>query len=85
MLIHVRTTLVIDDHLFRAAKELAAARGVTLSELLNEALRAALAQPERPAPRFQMITYGGGDPAVHHEPADLAAAIEEDDRSSVEQ
>lgn len=42
----MRTTLVIDDDLFRQVKEQAARRGCTLTSLVEEALRAALI--ERP-------------------------------------
>jgi metal-responsive CopG/Arc/MetJ family transcriptional regulator len=83
MLIDVRTTVVLEDQLAREAKRLAARRGISLSELVSEALRAALAEPVGPVPRFEMVTYGEGAPAAHHEPRDFAAALEEDDRSSV--
>jgi hypothetical protein len=39
----VRTTLNLDDHLLRSAKKEAAERGVTLTSLIEDALRAALA------------------------------------------
>lgn len=83
MLISMRTTIVLDDGLAREAKRLAARRGITLSDLVGEALRAALAEPSRPAPRFEMVTYGEGAARVHHEPKDFAAALEEDDRRSL--
>jgi hypothetical protein len=83
MLTYVRTTIVLDDGLAREAKRLAARRGITLSDLVGEALRAALAEPSKPAPRFEMVTYGEGAAPVHHEPRDLAAALEEDDRRSL--
>lgn len=83
MLIYVRTTIVLDDGIAREAKRLAARRGITLSDLVGEALRAALAEPSRPAPRFEMITYGEGAAQTHHEPRDLAAAMEQDDRRSL--
>jgi hypothetical protein len=83
MLILMRTTVVLDDGLAREAKRLAARRSITLSDLVAEALRAALAEPSRPAPRFEMVTYGEGAAPLHHEPKDFAAAIEEDDRRSL--
>ncbi|MGH2714258.1 MAG: ribbon-helix-helix protein, CopG family [Thermoleophilaceae bacterium] len=43
----MRTTLNLDDQLMRAAKKEAAARGVTLTRVIEEALRAELAP--RPA------------------------------------
>lgn len=80
MLVYVRTTVVLDDRLAREAKRLAASRGITLSALISEALRVVLAEPARPAPRFEMVTYGAGAPATHHEPEDFAAALEEEER-----
>ncbi|MBN1611726.1 MAG: type II toxin-antitoxin system VapB family antitoxin [Polyangiaceae bacterium] len=83
MRILVRTTLVIDDRLLRKAKEQAASRGVTLSELVTQALRSLLA--ERPPSRrqFVMPTYGGSQGPVHHEPADFATDFERDDREAL--
>lgn len=83
MLICVRTTIVLDDRLFREAKRRAASRGVNLSQLLDEALRAWLAEPDTPAPKFEVITYGEAAGRTHHEPADFARALEDEDRSSV--
>jgi hypothetical protein len=83
MLIYVRTTIVLDDQLAREAKRLALGRGITLSDLVSQALRSVLSEPVGPAPRFEMMTYGGGAAATHHEPAELAAALEKDDRRSL--
>lgn len=79
----MRTTIVLDDRIAREAKRLAARRGITLSDLVGEALRGVLAEPTRPAPKFEMVTYGEGAPRTHHEPQDLAAALEQDDRRSL--
>lgn len=84
MVICVRTTIVLEDHLGREAKRLAASRGITLSDLVSQALRSALAEPAGPAPKFKMMTYGEGAPATHHEPGEMAAALEEDDRRSLD-
>jgi antitoxin component of RelBE/YafQ-DinJ toxin-antitoxin module len=83
MIIRMRTTLVLDDDLLRQAKRVAAERNVTVSEVVNAALRESLARPPAEAPPFQMITYGRSDRRVHHEPKDFAAAIDDDDRSSL--
>ena len=83
MLIHMRTTLVLDDHLLRDAKRRAADRGITVSDLVNEALRAALRHTRASAPRFQMITFGERAPSAHHEPSDFANALEAEERSSL--
>ena len=81
MLIHVRTTLVIEDRLFREAKRRAASRGITLSQLVSEALRAALDRTSSPAREYAMVTYGTAGAGEGHEPADLAAALEDEDRA----
>jgi len=56
----VRTTISIPDTLLSRAKRAAAARGATLSEVVVDALRAAL---ERPSPEvakpFKLITFRG--------------------------
>ncbi len=83
MITCMRTTIVIDDGLLREAKRRAAKRGITVSQLIDEALRQTLAQRVEAAPRFEAITYGAGAPPVHREPDDLARALEEDDRASV--
>jgi hypothetical protein len=53
MLICMRTTLNLDDALVRAAKQEAVTRGVTLTRIIEEALRAQLA-PKPPRERFQL-------------------------------
>lgn len=57
MLIHMRTTLVIDDHLMRQLKAEAAREGRTMSDLVETSLRAMLGrQPQQrklhPLPSF---------------------------------
>ena len=84
MLIFMRTTLVIDDALFKEAKQAAAKAGCTLSEFVNRAIGAALAERARPRTSFEMIVYGGGGPEVRHEPGDFSDAIDDEDRRSLE-
>lgn len=49
----MRTTIELDDSLFRDLKQEAARRGTTLRRLINEYLRRALATPDRkPKYRF---------------------------------
>jgi hypothetical protein len=71
--------LVIDDGLLRQAKHHAAERNLTVSDVVNEALREAFRQHVAAVPSFSMITYAGSEGGVHHEPADFAAALEEED------
>lgn len=58
----MKTTLMIDDVILKKAKEQAAARDTTVSELVNQSLRAYLhpaqAGPGR-AVRFSMPVYAG--------------------------
>ncbi len=49
----MRTTLDIDDAVLREAKKRAAAEGVSLTRLLEDALRRMLAPADRPRARFR--------------------------------
>lgn len=80
MIICMRTTLVLDDSLFKQAKRRAVERNVTVSDVVNEALRESFGRRAPAAPPFSMITYGRGG-REHHEPSDFAAALEDEDRS----
>lgn len=44
----MKTTIEIDDGLLRAAKKLAADRGITLKGVFEDALRTLMAQPTQP-------------------------------------
>jgi hypothetical protein len=73
MLISMRTTLVIDDTVFAAAKRRAVESGLTLSELTTRSLRESL-RPQASAAavsRFCMPVHGG-DNLRDTTPADLA-------------
>jgi hypothetical protein len=57
MVFHMKTTLVIDDGIFRAIKEKATRDGTTISALVEAALRLMLRAPapsreDRPLPTF---------------------------------
>jgi hypothetical protein len=57
----MRTTLVLEDHVFRKAKQRAAELGTTLSEFTNRALRDAMdfsPQGKEKARPFVMPVYG---------------------------
>jgi hypothetical protein len=65
MLLHMRTTIEIDDRLFRELKRCAVERGTTFRDLVNELLRRGLKSPERrPKYRFEWKT----DPLGHIQP-----------------
>jgi len=59
----MRTTITVNDQLLRAAKRVAAQRGVTLSAVIQDALRSQLAaRPARASHRFKLITFRGRGP-----------------------
>jgi len=70
---------VLDDQLATRARKRAAARGITFSALVNEALRAALAPSAAPVARFEMLAFGESSPAQHLDPSDMAALVDEED------
>jgi plasmid stability protein len=61
MLICMRTTLNLDDELMRTLKRRAAESGRTMTEMIEEALRAMLARPvkEGPEREFRWVTVKG--------------------------
>ncbi len=61
MLIHMRTTLVIDDHLMRQLKAEAAREGRTMSDLVETSLRAMLGRrpPKQKLPPLPTFNSGG--------------------------
>jgi hypothetical protein len=76
--------MIIDDRLLRRAKQVAAGRGITLSALVEEALRTALARDQRErAPSFEMVTFGRAGRKERHEPADFSSALAADDAESI--
>jgi Xaa-Pro aminopeptidase len=81
MIIYMRTTLVLDDDLVRQVKQRAAQRKLTVSEVVNEALREFLKRPAGAAPPFSMVTYGRSARTAHHEPSDFAAVLDNEDRA----
>jgi hypothetical protein len=52
MLLCMRTTLDLDDHLFRDLKQQAARQGITLRSLVNDLLRQSLRRPAQ-AKKYQ--------------------------------
>ena len=88
MVILMRTTVQLDDNVFRRAKGAAAAAGITLSRLIEDSLRENLGRihsPERTrARRFRMVTFGQRERRVVHEPADFASAAEAEDLRSLD-
>jgi hypothetical protein len=79
----MRTTLIIDDGLLRQAKLRAAERDLTVSDIVNEALRESFRPEPADARAFSMITYGSPDRRVAHHPRDFAAEAEDEDRRAL--
>ena len=67
MLVCMRTTLNLDDALIRAAKRQAVERGVTLTKVIEDALRAELTPPASGREAFRLdlpVGHGRRPPAV---------------------
>ena len=75
----MRTTLTLSDGVFRAAKRRAAERGVTLSVVVDEALRAQLAAAAPKAKPFKLITFGKGGTRPGVDLDRTSALLEEED------
>jgi len=60
MLLHMRTTVILPDDLFRRAKAKAAREGRTLTSLVEEALTACVDAPQRPRKRIVLPVGGSG-------------------------
>jgi hypothetical protein len=58
----MRTTLAVDDNLLVAAKRRARARGQTLGQVVEDALRRELAEPAVREPVEVPVFRGGGGP-----------------------
>lgn len=72
----MRTTIRLDDRLLAEAKALAARTGRTLTAVIEDALRQALAAEKRPerGPRPELPTFGGEG---------LQAGVDLDDSASL--
>lgn len=64
MFFHMKTTLMIPDHVFRELKRRAARQGETLSAVVAEALRRGLAEPEGAAEPAPLPVFRMGRPKV---------------------
>jgi len=76
---HVRTTLRIDEDLFRELKKRASREGLSLSELVNLALRQRFATEKRPRRPFRQKTRDLGRPTFDVTKANARAAELEDE------
>jgi len=74
----MRTTLVLEDQLFRSAKREAGKERTTLSEVVNRALRRHLmAKAPDEKPVFYMPVFGEPTERLHHTPRELAELRDE--------
>jgi post-segregation antitoxin (ccd killing protein) len=77
MLVHMRTTIRIEDDLFRQVRQLAVRTGRTLTSTIQDALRQSIAvsrRSNRKAP-LKLTTFGGGG---------LRPGVDLDDTASLE-
>ena len=85
MLICMRTTLFIDDHVLREARRRAADQNLTLSQFVERTLRDAFRPVATPAPPFRMLTFGDPEKQMTASELDevIATADEADATRSV--
>jgi hypothetical protein len=76
---HVRTTLRLDDDLLVQLKKRASEEGLTLSEVVNLALRKSLSGPKRGHRVFRQKTHDLGRPSFDVTKANAVAAALEDE------
>lgn len=79
MYAYMRTTLVLEDQLFRSAKREAGKKGMTLSEVVNRALRKhflAKSPDDSGKVTFSMPVFGEPS-AIHQSPQQLAQLRDE--------
>jgi hypothetical protein len=72
--------MIIDDQLLRQAKRRAAERDLTVSDVVNQALRESFRQTSTAAPPFAFVTHGQAGRQLRHEPVDFASELEVEDR-----
>lgn len=77
MLFCMRTTIDLDDEVLRQAKQTAAANGITLTSLIEDALRATLsARAEQPRQRPELPVFHGRGLRPGVDLADSAGLLE---------
>ncbi len=59
ILIQMRTTIEVNDELFRKAKQLAAEEGITLREIVESGIRSEVARRHRDTYRLPDRSFGG--------------------------
>ena len=83
-LIHMRTTIRLDDSLLREAKAMAARAGTSLNDFIEDAVRVAVrATSARPSPDIDLPVFRGGRgllPGVSLESGAALLDLMDDDR-----
>ena len=79
-----RTTLRIDDELYRQVKAEAARRGRTVSDVIEDAVRDAVRPRERPEPLPALPVYGGSGVQPGIDLTDLASVLEAMEETSLD-
>ena len=77
----MRTTITLDEPVYEAARQLAGARGRSLSAVVQDALRDYLASIEQAPARqhFTLVTFRGRGPAAGIDLARTSELLEQDD------
>ncbi|MBI2375913.1 MAG: hypothetical protein HYV07_18110 [Deltaproteobacteria bacterium] len=73
----MRTTIVLDDALFKQAKKQAAEAGLSLSALVERSLRDSLSRDSKRSENgaYRVVTFGDPANPVDHDPADFSSAL----------
>lgn len=87
MILHMRTSILIDDRLGKAARMRARKEGTSFSAVVSRALEVHLAlQPTRAeAPPFRLVTVGGGGPRPGIDLDRTSALVTDDDETAFHQ
>jgi hypothetical protein len=75
----MRTTVNIDEHLLEAAKDLARARGETVSSVLEDGIRRMLTESAREPVPFNLPVVGEGGPMPGVDLCRLGEFLEDED------
>lgn len=76
----MRTTITLDDRLFAQLKKRAAESGMSVSRLVEQAVRLLIRTPAAKRPeRFELVTFGQGGRFSRHNIDKTSALLEADD------
>ena len=75
----MRTTINLDDHVLEQLKARAARTGLSVSRLIEDAVRLMLAQSSSATPEFKLVTFGSGGSFTRHNVDKAWRLLEQDD------